>query len=425
MVYKQQPQDAEFRRTCPPPEEGEPLAAELARRLGFLELSPQDAQRLQSLAGEFQSHAAEFVESFYLRLFAFDETSSFLQDTELVRRLKITQRDYFLQMLRARWDELYVHQRRAVGKAHAEVGIEPQWFLGAYNLYIQFWVQKFAKTAPPDERVHLEQLSSIFKAVLLDVGLTLDRYFLESTNELRRALALYWKANEELRQFAQITSHDLKTPLATVANLCEETLDEFGQSMPVEAGQLIASAKDRAYRMSTTIDELLASAIQSSEVESNRPISSAACVQQAVEQLNHLIRMNAIELHVDDDLPRIVGNPVRFREVIYNLLSNAVNYMDKPNGRISVTATVTATVNGPTCVFCVADNGPGIPREEQLRIFAPFRRLREHRAIPGSGVGLYFAKTMVEQQGGRMWVESEPGQGSRFFVAMPAVAEGL
>lgn len=393
--------------------------AGLRHRLRFLDLTDEDARRLRGLVADFQSHAAAFVEEFYRHLFAFDVTSAFLQDGELVKRLKKSQEGYFTQLLEAKWDERYVDQRRVVGKAHAEVGVEPEWFLGAYNQYVQHWVRRLSESAAPDERENFERLGSIFKAVLLDVGLTLDRYFLDSTTELRRALDLYWKANEELRQFAQITSHDLKTPLATVANLCEEALDEFGEQIPREAGELIESAKNRAYRMSATIDELLASAIQSAESESNRPISSRDCVLQAVDQLSHLIRVQEIELSIDDELPRIVGNPVRFREVIYNLLSNAVAYMDKSPGRISVTA----TIDDDRAIFCVADNGPGVPREEQMRIFAPFRRLREHRSIPGSGVGLYFAKTMVEQQGGRLWVESELGAGSRFFVAMPAARD--
>jgi signal transduction histidine kinase len=66
----------------------------------------------------------------------------------------------------------------------------------------------------------------------------------------------------------------------------------------------------------------------------------------------------------------------------------------------------------------VADNGPGIPPDELERVFVPFRRLPRHRDRPGSGLGLYFAKTLVEQQGGRIWAESKPGQGAKFYVRL-------
>ena len=68
------------------------------------------------------------------------------------------------------------------------------------------------------------------------------------------------------------------------------------------------------------------------------------------------------------------------------------------------------------------DNGPGIPPEERERIFAPFRRLSQHRDRPGSGLGLYFAKNLIAQQGGRIWVESTPGEGSRFCVQLASAA---
>ena len=94
---------------------------------------------------------------------------------------------------------------------------------------------------------------------------------------------MIFHTNTELRQFAQLTSHDLKTPLGTVANLCEEALDEFGEKIPPAAREMIAAARNRAYRMSQTIDELLASALTAHSANQNEAFSSELVINQAVE----------------------------------------------------------------------------------------------------------------------------------------------
>jgi signal transduction histidine kinase len=232
-------------------------------------------------------------------------------------------------------------------------------------------------------------------------------------------LDLVYQANAELRQFAQLTSHDLKTPLATMANLCDEALDEFRDSMPAEAATLIEAARQRAFRMSTTIDELLHSSMS---LHCDAPldvVESRPTVLEAVDQMRSLLDQKRIELNLPDELPRVLGDRARIREIFYNLLSNAVKFSDKRHGRIDIGCT---RRNGD-CVFSIADNGPGIPAEELSRVFVPFRRLPNHRDVPGSGLGLYFAKTMAEQQQGRIWVESELGTGSRFYVLLKAAPE--
>jgi signal transduction histidine kinase len=255
--------------------------------------------------------------------------------------------------------------------------------------------------------------------VFLDVGLTLESYFAQATQSLRQALDLVYQANAELRQFAQLTSHDLKTPLATMANLCDEALDEFRDSMPAEAAGLIESARNRAYRMSATIDELLHSSMSLHSDAPRDVVDSGQMIAEAIDQIRPVLEQKKIKLNLPEGLPRVLGDYARIREIFYNLLSNAVKFSDKRHGRIDVGCT---RRNGD-CIFSIADNGPGIPAEELSRVFVPFRRLPNHRDIPGSGLGLYFAKTIVEQQQGRIWVESEVGTGSRFYVLLKAAPD--
>jgi signal transduction histidine kinase len=297
---------------------------------------------------------------------------------------------------------------------HGQTGINPQMFLGAYNQYLQFCARTLSAEFEPSIREYAAQMLSLQKAVFLDIGLTLEAYFTQSTQRLRQALDLVYQANTELRQFAQLTSHDLKTPLATMANLCDEALDEFREKMPAEAAKLIEAARNRAFRMSTIIDELLSSTMSIHTEESQGEVSSEQVIAEAIDQIRPLLEQKQIELTVADGFPTVRGDRARIREVFYNLLSNAVKFIDKRKGRIKVCC----TMRDDECVFSIEDNGTGIPAEELSRVFVPFRRLPAHRGIPGSGLGLYFAKSIIEQQHGRIWVKSEVGSGSCFYVLL-------
>jgi signal transduction histidine kinase len=391
-----------------------PAPDDLARRLAYLELTAADAERLRSLRHGFGAKMAEFVESFYRHLFSFEETARFLQDPELVRRLKIAQRAHFESMLDANWKGNYLVGRRMVGDVHATVGIDPQMFLGAYNHYIQFFVRTLGEQTPAVAPEFVERVQTLLKAVFLDIGLTLDAYFDQATHALRSALDMLMQANTDLRQFAQFTSHDLKTPLATVINLCDEAVDEFGQQMPADARRLIEAARNQTLRMSATIDELLNSTVLIHADKETQETSSELALSEAIDRIRPLLDEKQIQLTLPSHFPWVAGDRVRLREAFYNVLSNAAKFIDKRPGQI----VVEIETRGDECVFSFSDNGPGIPAEELQRIFVPFRRLPIHHDVPGSGLGLYFTKTLVEQQGGRVWAESGPGGGARFHVSL-------
>lgn len=389
---------------------------DLHHRLRFLELTEPDAAVLRSLLPQFQSSEGEFVDAFYRHLRSFPETAAFLEDPERFARLHQLQRNHFRTLLEARWNATYVASRRRVGDVHAEVGIEPQFFIGAYYQYVQYCLRHYFEnqSGAPDPS-SCETALSLLKAVFLDIGLTLDAYFLQSTQKLQNALDLLWKANQDLRQFAHLTSHDLKTPLATVANLCEETLDEFGSQLPDEARKLIDAARERIFRMSTMIDELLSSTVASESLDHREEVDLTRSINEALDRVRPLAGQKGVRLVVQLTAPPIWGNHVRLREAVYNLASNAVKYSPAEQGLV----TVRSEVRDGHVRISVADNGPGIPKDELLRVFAPFHRLTTHRDLPGTGLGLYFAKNLVEALGGRITVESQPGCGCTFSIDLP------
>ncbi|HID24482.1 MAG TPA: hypothetical protein EYP14_19075 [Planctomycetaceae bacterium] len=387
---------------------------DLEERLAFLDLSEEDAERLRACSRRVAARLGEVIQKAFDHLMQFEEPRRLLQDTQAVERLKASQQQLFQLLFAAQWDQVYAERRRDVGRVHAERGVEPQYFLGAYSRIVQELLRVLSSDGDADDSDRFHCLLSFVKAAFLDIGLTLDEYFAQSTRDLRKALEMYWGANNELKQFAHLTSHDLKTPLATVANLCDEVLDEFGEQIPSEARQLIISARRTVFRMSSTVDELLSTSISRETVGIEDEISTMEVIQEAIERVRPELEKKDVQLIVPESFPTVAANKVQLREIMYNLLSNAVKYMDKPMGYIEIGIRATDS----HCVISVRDNGPGIPREYLRRILAPFHRLSMHRNQAGSGLGLYFTKYLVEQQGGRIWVESEVGRGSVFHVEL-------
>ena len=393
---------------------------DLKTYLAFLGLEEGDRRRLKGVLPLYGSQSAKFVESFYRHLLSFEQTARFLRDPDVVEHLKQLQQAHWRSTLQSEWDEQFVSRRMAVGRAHAVRGVEPLLYLGSNYRFVEFLVRAVSAEFKDDPHKTTETILSILKAVFLDASLSLESYFAKMTEDLRRALDMVWKANEKLRQFARLSSHDMKTPLATVANLCDEVLDEFGQKIPPEARELIQSAQQTIYRMADTIDELLSASLTTEEDPAAEEVDPREIVQEALARVQPELDKRHIDVTVADQMPMVVGNRYQIREAFYNLLSNAAKYIDKTPGRIEIGV----AVESQECHISFADNGPGIPAEELSHVFTAFRRLTMHGDQPGSGLGLYFAKRLVEHQGGRMWVESEPGKGSCFYVALRLAGSG-
>jgi len=400
----------------PHPSEEIPPSEVLAQRRAFLEISDADVERVRGLAGLFDSFLDGYVKQFHAHLAAHPVTASLLTDAALVARLKQAQKRYFESLLGARLDADYVVDRQRIGQVHAHVGLEPSLFLGAYNQYLQYTFRQFAAHCGGDLGCYVEGTLALLKLLLLDMGLALDPYFARSTEHLRTVLRLLAQSNAEMKEFAHLASHDLKTPLATVANLCEEFLDEFGPQVPAEGRGLIEAARSKTLKLGRMIDELLEISEAGAQTNQRVPVATRPLLDEVLERLRPEIEGRSIQISVPDHLPEIHAHPGRLSEVFYHMLSNAVKFLDKEAGTIRLGV---EAANGEH-IFCISDNGPGIAEADLPQIFAPFRRLPQHRNKPGSGLGLYFVKTFVEEQGGRVWVESRVGEGTQFYIALPA-----
>jgi len=226
------------------------------------------------------------------------------------------------------------------------------------------------------------------------------------------------EANRLKGEFLANMSHELRTPLNAVIGFAE--ILRVGEVRLPETkraeylGHIAASGRHLLRLINDVLDL--------SKVESGKfdlvpePLQLAQLVREVTAVLQPEAARKAVQVsvQVDPTLTDLVLDPARLKQMLYNLLSNAIKFSDKRKGRIKIGW----STRDDECIFSIADNGSGIPAEELARVFVPFRRLPSHRDIPGSGLGLYFAKTMIEQQDGRLWVESELGSGSCFYVLL-------
>jgi signal transduction histidine kinase len=218
--------------------------------------------------------------------------------------------------------------------------------------------------------------------------------------------------NEELKDFAHIVSHDLKAPLRGIKQLVEWISTDYADKLGEAGREQMNLLSARAERMHNLIDGVL----QYSKVGRIKEEPVAVNVNKLVlEVIDMLAPPEKIAITIANELPIVECEKTRIIQIFENLLSNAIKYMDKREGRIEV-----------SCVgedgfwkFSVADNGCGIEEEHFEKIFGVFQVLSPRDEIESTGIGLSVVKKIVDGYGGRIWVESKPGEGSTFFFTLP------
>ncbi|HTB16746.1 MAG TPA: CHASE3 domain-containing protein [Bryobacteraceae bacterium] len=237
----------------------------------------------------------------------------------------------------------------------------------------------------------------------------------KSEQQLHRLNHDLRRTNQDLQQFSYAASHDLKEPLRTVTNYLQLIRSRYsGKTLDEEAGQLFDVAVAGAQRMHALVEALLEYS-RSGEVSDGtlEPVPVDKVVGEVITNLQSSIAETGADVSLGP-LPVVTANPLYLTQVFENLVGNALKYRSERPPQISITA-----AEGPAdWVFCVEDNGIGIPAEYQAQIFGIFKRLHGDE-YPGTGIGLATCKKIVDRHGGTIWVESEPGRGSRFSFTLP------
>jgi PAS domain S-box-containing protein len=224
------------------------------------------------------------------------------------------------------------------------------------------------------------------------------------------------KANEELSSFGYIVSHDLKAPLRGVKVLTDWIYKDYIDKIDEEGKQKMDLLVSRVDRMHNLIDGILQySKIGRLEEEKNQ-VNLGELMPEIIDMVSP---PENIEIIIENELPTIECGRIRIAQVFQNLLSNAVKYMDKPQGLIKINC----VEDNNFWKFSVKDNGPGIAEEYFEKIFQMYQTLTPRDNYESTGVGLTVVKKIVKLYGGKIWVESQVGQGSTFIFTIPKLQE--
>ena len=219
-------------------------------------------------------------------------------------------------------------------------------------------------------------------------------------------------ANQELKDFAYVVSHDLKAPLRGISTLTEWLSTDYRDKFDEEGKQDLDLLLGRAERMQNLIDGILeysrVGRIEQEKVQVNLNELVSDVIDMVAPPEN-------IKITLENELPVVCCEQTRITQVFENLLSNAIKYMDKPQGQIKISC----VEENAFWKFGVADNGPGIEEKHFERIFKIFQTLAPQDKSGSTGIGLTVIKKIVELYGGRIWLESKLGRGSTFYFTLP------
>ena len=235
--------------------------------------------------------------------------------------------------------------------------------------------------------------------------LTVNRLLTDTMTQLEQR-------NQELDQFAYVTSHDLKAPLRAIANLATWIEEDIGDGLPAENVEQFELLKNRVHRMEGLINALLKYSRVGRKQQSKERVDVGDLLNDIVDSLSPT---GAFSIEIDSNMPVLETRKVPLNQVFSNLVGNAVKHHDRLDGKV----VVQAYEHQDTYEFVVTDDGPGIDAAYHQKIFTIFQTLRARDDLEGAGIGLSIVKKTVEAEGGQISLVSSVGKGATFRFTWP------
>ena len=305
-------------------------------------------------------------------------------------------------MFMDRYDKLRPEYSKWHLKSGASVPIySKNKIIGAFNL-VNLKIHDFTKGE-----------KKLIKAIGREIGNTIAR--LITDEEMKSLIKELKHSNDELEQFAYITSHDLQEPLRTIASFTQLLQMRYKGQLDSDADEFMGYMVDASIRMKKMIQGLLNYSRIGKEGMDLKQINFEHIVDEALSNLKLVIEENNAVITYDK-LPLVIGDRKLLVQLLQNLIINAIKFKGEKSPEIHISARKSEKED--KYIISVEDNGIGIDPQYADRIFKVFKRLHTLDEYEGAGIGLSIAKRIVENHGGRIWVESELNKGSKFYFTL-------
>ena len=254
--------------------------------------------------------------------------------------------------------------------------------------------------------------------LLEDIALKLGVFveYREADKQRKRIHGELERSNKELEQFAYVASHDLQEPIRMISSYTQLLEEKYRDRLDEKANKFIGYIVDGANRMNKLIQDLLTFSRITTRGGVIEVTEMGSVLENVVANCRTIIEESGANINYGK-LPAVLADSSQILQLFQNLISNAIKFRSEKIPEIIIEATI---IDGQH-LFSVRDNGIGIEQKYSEKIFTIFQRLHTREEYPGTGIGLALCKRIIERHGGRIWFESQPGQGTVFFFTLPVL----
>ncbi len=389
------------------------MANEIQAYLRYVEITQADVLALQSVRAIVEEHVDSFVKHFYDHLLAFDKTRAFLTDEGKILRLLRGQRNYLLSLFDANFNDEYYQFRRLIGHTHFRIGLGFQWYIGAYALYLEYFMPLFQKQFENDPSKMLIVSSAFRKATLMDMSIVLEAFHEgdKAALEASKAQIMHQEKLAAVGLLASGLAHEIGNPLASIQAVCDNQLRKNPDQPVAEKFQRI---RDQVVRITKIVRLLVGHARPGQSTWQRVKINEIAQSSLAIAKLSRSSKSSEVRVVLEESLPEPWGIADELSQVFLNICLNAFDAMPEDGGQLTIRS---SPRNASHVVIAVEDNGMGMSPDELAKLFTPFFTTKD--VGKGTGLGLHVCDGIIKRHKGEIHVESQKGRGSTFTVILP------